>query len=370
MILRDTCYFCGTPFHFFSILALAMERKETADLYIYLQFSKASEFAERINKLNIFSNIKVIDTLEIRSKYLSARGGGLKNHVQIANTYLHVDDIAEKIMLPNVRYKNIFVFSRHILPRLVRFSYIRRKWEFELCYFDDGVSSYYKNGVVRSRKTDIFLRKLLFGRKAVDENNKLYLLAPEIYKQLNADTDYRIERIDRFWETEIGRNILNDVFNTSSETIIKEKLIILDLPKDEVLNPSDIESIEKIYRSFVEKVGLDDAIIKKHPRSTDKNLEGIQYFKDTGVPFEIYCMNMNMDEKVLVGYFSTALVMPKVLFNQEPRVIVLARLFQPRNRDISELNEYFDAVKKSYTNPERFCVPESIEELREILHSL
>ena len=99
----DSCYFCSTSYQLFSTLSLAAERKEIADLYIVPRFSGSIQFAERIKKIGIFRSVEIINADKICGKYI--RGGpGIMNHIQIANSYLYVKNIAEIILLPGVKY--------------------------------------------------------------------------------------------------------------------------------------------------------------------------------------------------------------------------------------------------------------------------
>lgn len=369
MIERDSCFFCTSPFQFFSILALATEQQEIADLYIDPQFSGAALFAERIKGKNIFHNVEVINSSKIYNKYMRSKPG-IKNHLQIAKTYLHVEEITKMILLPGIKYKNIYLSSKAYFPRIIQLYYIKKKWDFNLYYFDDGAGSYYNDRAYQIKKTDKLVRWLLFGKKSIDTGHKRFVFAPDIYKLLNPNKSNEIKRIQRFWEEEAGRRIINYIFNVSDKILIKEKLIILDQPKDEILNTADIESINNIYRLLVEKIGFGNAIIKKHPRSPEKEIEQVNYFPENGIPFEIYCMNMNMNKKIIIGYSSTAVATPKILFNQEPMVIVLTKLFRPKTGELNLFEDYFLAVKNAYSNPKRFCIPGSWEELNNIMNEL
>ncbi len=368
MIERDSCYFCTSPFQFFSILALAIERKESADLYIDPQFSGAALFAKRIKDKNIFHNVEVINSNKIYNRYMRSKPG-IKNHLQIANTYLHVEEISKVILLPGVKYNNIFLSSKAYFPRIVQLHYIKKKWKFNLYYFDDGAGSYYNDRAYQIKKTDKLIRRILFGKKSIDTGHKRFVFAPDIYRLLNPNKTNEIKRIQRFWENGAGRGTINYIFNAFDKMSIKEKLIILDQPKDEILNSTDIDSINNIYRLFAEKIGFSNVIIKKHPRSTEKEIEQINYFSENGIPFEIYCMNMNMNEKIIIGYSSTAVATPKILFNQEPTVIVLTKIFSPKTGELNLFEDYFCAVKNSYSNPKKFYIPENLKELMEIIYS-
>lgn len=369
MIEHDSCYFCTSPFQFFSILSLSIEQKEIADLYIDPQFSGATLFAEKIKETGIFHDVVVINSSNIYGQYMRS-GPGIKNHLQIANTYLHVDKIAEMILFPGIKYRNIFLSSKAYIPRMVYLYYIKKKWDFNLYYFDDGAGTYYNDRAYRIKKSDQLIRRFLFGKKSVEIGYKRFVFAPDIYRLLNSDKHNEIKKINRFWENETGKNTMNYIFSTPNKIMIKEKLIILDQPKDEILNSVDIKSINKLYRSFAESIGYSNVIIKKHPRSTEKEIEEVNYFSENGIPFEIYCMNMSMDEKIIVGYSSTAVTTPKVLFNQEPIVIVLTKLFRPKTGEMNLFEDYFLAVKNSYSNPKKFFIPENWDELNNSMDEL
>lgn len=362
----DSCYFCSTSYQLFSTLSLAAERKEIADLYIVPRFSGSIQFAERIKKIGIFRSVEIINADKICGKYI--RGGpGIINHIQIANSYLYVKNIAEIILLPGVKYNNLFCPSKMYFSRMVQLYYIKMKWDFNMYYFEDGIGTYWNSRAYQIKKPDELIRKFLFGKKSIDTGFKRFVFSSDIYRLLNTDNDNEVEEMQKFWADESGKNIMNYIFNTSDKMVINEKLIILDQPKDEILNLTDIKLINNLYRSLIKRVGFNNAIIKQHPRNAEKEIDQVKYFTEAGVPFEIYCMNMNMDEKIIVAYSSTAVATPKLLFNQEPKVIVLTKLFRPKTGEKNLFEDYFLAVKNSYSDPERFCIPENIEELKDIM---
>lgn len=82
-----------------------------------------------------------------------------------------------------------------------------------------------------------------------------------------------------------------------------------------------------------------------------------------------------LDNKIIIGYPTTIMITPKGLFNREPYIISLHRIFRQSvfvkvhdNPDI--YTDYLDCLKKKYTNPEKVIFPETIEEFREVLCNL
>lgn len=367
MTKRDSCFFCTSAFQLFPILALAKERNTPSDLYIEPQFTGAVDFAERIRKCSLFENVVIIDAQRIYKKYMSA-GPGLINHFQIGNTYLHVNDIAKSILLEDVEYDNVFLSSKAYLPRMVYLYFVKQKKEFSTYYFDDGAGTYENNRAYRIRRADRILRMILFGKKAVGTGFDRYVFSPPLFKQLNGDAVAK--PIKKFWENEDGRRFINVIFGLSSKPYIKEKLIILDQPKKELFNEEDIIRIGNIYNQLAESIGHDEVIVKKHPRSSAEDYQNIRYFESTGIPFELFCLNINMNDKILVSHSSTAVTTPKILFDQEPTVIVLTKLLDPITGEKNLFEDFFQAVRNTYHNKNKFLIPSSIEELNEIVSAL
>lgn len=368
MLERDSCYFCTSPFQLFAIFSLAINRQEEADLYIDPQFYEAKSFTKRIETLNIFRNVKIIDSRKIYGKYMNA-SPGLKNHLQIVNTYFHVQDIAEMILISDVRYTNIFLSSKAYLPRMIQLFYLKKKWNYNLYYFDDGAGTYYKDRAYHIKKPDKLIRRLLFGKKAVDTKYKRFVFSPKIYNELNINHNLS-ELIPKFWENNTGKKLINSVFGVNKELDIKEKVIILDQPKDELFTESDAKKISNIYNMFACKFGYDNVIIKQHPRSVGEIFGKISCFENNGIPFELYCLNMDMNDKIIISYSSTAIATPKVLFDQEPTVIVLTKLITPVTGEKNFFEDYFQAVRKSYDNPKKFYIPNNVDELEKIINLL
>lgn len=369
VIERDSCYFCTSTFQIFAILSLACERKENSDLYIDPQFSDAELFAKRIEDTGIFDSVKLIDSDSIYKKYMSY-GPGVKNHLQIANSYLHVEDIARNILIENVAYKHLFLSSKAYLPRMVQLYYLKSKRLFTTFYFDDGTGSYGQERAYRIKFTDKCLRWILFGKKAISIKNDRYVFSPCLYSALNEKQDFEVRPIKRVWEDVKGKELINKVFGIINKPEIRERAIILDQPKDELFSRDDAQILNGIYKDIAQVIGFNNTVIKKHPRSSAEEYIGIKEFQNTGIPFEVYCLNSEMNKKIIISYSSTAVATPKVLFDQEPIVIVLCKLIKTIKGEKNLFEDYFQAVQSTYRDPKRFYIPEDVESLNTILQKL
>ena len=122
--------------------------------------------------------------------------------------------------------------------------------------------------------------------------------------------------------------------------------------------------LDSILQAITTCFGIDNIIIKKHPRDTTPNQNEYTYYKYNGLPFESICMNSNISSKLIVVVRSTAAITPKLLLDQEPRVIATYKIMGDYTEKKDRL---YRACKSLYRNPERFMIPENMEELAEAL---
>ena len=368
-IEKDSCYFCTSTYQLFSIISLAISRKEKADLYIDPQFKNAEVFAERIESQKIFDNVYIIDSKKIYKKYIS-RESGLINHLQIARTYFHVNSIAKIIVTNGASYKNIFVSSRAFIPRLYILSCYKKKMDIHVYYFDDGVGSYYGNSALNPSKADGMVRKMLFGKKALDFNQDRFLMCPDMYKKINGYTPYQVYEIDRFFDHEEHAGVLEAVFQPGNDVALDESSVILEEISDEFFDGKNLATLNSLYEFTLNSFGSDDLLVKSHPRSKGEKRKGFRYYQKYELPFEILCIKNDMDKKVLISCGSTAVSTPKMITDQEPYVILLYKFIKNEGMNQEPLDRFFVSLKESYRNPDKVQIPSSFDEYKECLAAI
>lgn len=147
-----------------------------------------------------------------------------------------------------------------------------------------------------------------------------------------------------------------------------KKYVLLEQgPMGGDFNPADIMS---------EVVGLldkDKTLLKIHPRQrrSAASLEGVEMWKDNAIPLEIIALQANLDDKVLFSICSASCLIPKLLFDMDPRVILLYKLIDSDIGFLGEkIFEFIEKVRFLYSDSSRFFIPESFEELRKYLEEL
>lgn len=114
--------------------------------------------------------------------------------------------------------------------------------------------------------------------------------------------------------------------------------------------------------------------VKAHPVSAAA-LTGLPLLASQGpcYPFEVSCLFQDMDRKVLISGFSVSLLNPKFIFDQEPCVIFLYRMFHLSPQVFCNLTDAeFDQAMRlmmRYRDPRRVMTPETPQELLSCLQA-
>ena len=365
----SNAFFCGTPYQLITSIAIARMLDEESDLFVIPYFRNAERYAQNIDKLNVFRRVKIVPEGMVNT----ANKRKLSIRTEILKNYFKIDEFAEEALYPDTRYKRIFVSSKAIITRIVYLYYIKHGIDIELIYYDDGEGSYDYRLRTEPSIIDKIARVLIAGRKSVESTNrKKYLYEPELYKKINGNDDSEnLIAIDHVFKDETFKTILSNVFEIKAKDLIDEDVIILDMIKDAKYDFGEVNRINETYKEIIEFFGTDDVIIKRHPRDVSKFELGIKQYENNNIPFESLCSQIDMNNKILVGVYSTSLVIPKLLFDQEPIVIMLYRLFKRAEQTVEareKQNQFYDSFSESYDSDSRFFIPETTEELHEALN--
>ena len=120
-----------------------------------------------------------------------------------------------------------------------------------------------------------------------------------------------------------------------------------------------------------------DIMVRVHPRDQSGIYEEKGFSEDpnTGIPWEELLLYHDFSDNILVTSFSTAVFSPKIICNQEPKVLFLKTALLEKNnqenRDMDSFDRFASGVKEMYCDPSRICIPrtrnEMLEQLREWL---
>lgn len=130
--------------------------------------------------------------------------------------------------------------------------------------------------------------------------------------------------------------------------------------------------MERTIFDVVTSFWNDDCLVKLHPRSTTTAYNEYKIYENHGMPWEVICLHEDIEQKVLISYYSTALFSSKLLYDKEPIIILLFEI--DKIRELYTMPEkYMGFVNKfraTYRHPERVFVPRNIAELNEFVHRI
>lgn len=226
-------------------------------------------------------------------------------------------------------------------------------------YEDGGMSYVHDHASVN--KVEKRMQRLLGIVPLGSIKAPMYLYEPELYsvndgreiivmpKLSNKDT--------RFLQT------VNSIFGITKDNELKEKAVFFEASyyADNQTN-NEAELIRRCRAS----VGKEFAI-KLHPRN------GINRFADedisvmtTDIPWELYCLNHDVKDKILIAVTSNAAISPQLFLEEPPCTVLVYKLFNGQDSLLC-IDNYSEYLKKLSAKCSRLYAPADFEELDAVL---
>lgn len=365
--LKNNAFFvCTTPFQVMSAISLVLTNNEIADICVDFKFEGYNDFLARLAKRNIFRKIIDINSIPEIKFYRKETNSFFKS-LKLIKLFTNIQKIGEKIF-ENKANSLIYVYASCdcFAANLLRAYLGACKEKYDIIYFDDGEGSY-DNFPKRKSLLKKFFFHIFSIKSMINTTVKKYLYAPFVYNTIQKD-NHIILQMPLINSLPKIFNEIKYIFNIENVVCIKQRYIYLDIIANDVLPSNEIEN----YRLLISKLNdiCGDFCLKRHPRDNSKIDTNIEVYKDKIASFEAICMSSEMSNKVLITLSSTAVFTPKLLFNQEPYVILLYKLFNVKIASDKDRDLFYNGLIKLYNNPNKIIIPSSREELFSIIKSL
>ena len=357
-------FICDTPFQILNALNIAYHQSDSGKgkyrtLYIINQFNNAQLIYERILNSNLFDKVYLLTRDE--TKFLKV---GFKRNIRMA-----FDFLAPKLFLAKRFYNydisdiiyNDFdiVYASGAFSTVAAILKINRKAEFIL--FDDGLGSYSGNIIIRSsggRLNRIFCVLFRVG-SSICIPSKLLVNNPSFCYSTAVDKK-RVFQLPSFDAKFIS--FCNSIF----ETNINKDASIYWLTQPIDCNQGS-HRVRSVVRDIIEPY-KSKIIIRLHPRDMDRDFYSLYNIETSEDLWELSILNKNIDQLVLISEFSSAQIMPKLLFDIEPTLVFLYRF----NSEYSEIQRQnieiqINSLKEKYVNKNKIYTPENKEQLEELM---
>lgn len=357
--MKNSLFIAATPFQIVvSALVSSYDLgNQHSDLCIVDEFDYES-IIDDVRMSNVFDNVMGIREQDVW------RGNStnlLMVRLKQLGAYFNCTKIVKKTFSRIMEYTDIYISSRSNVNRLVCM-FVAENTKASIHYYDDGIAAY--TGIATDiKKLDKLLRKIIVGREAANFAYDKYLFCPALYRKLHPESNENVFQIM------FNKNLdaLMVMFAYSDNCLIEEPAVLFDTVLDQAFTDEGAALYKQLVKIVMSNI---DCIIKKHPREKRNVFKG-KYFKRTDIPFEVMCYKQDYSSKILITNFSTAVFMPKILYNQEPRIIFLHKIIGDQRREVTYYDQKIvNYISDMYEDASRIMVPESVDELTKLMSEI
>lgn len=365
---KMTAIVCGTPYQLFNALNIIHNTEaESFDVYIFNRFKDAERLTECLRTIPAIKNAILINDYQKDCVKGHKLTGFIKN-CHSAYIYMRPQNSIKPYFndcedWQYAKQKNRY--SRILAPTPSFFLQCLEKINNKavLDYFEDGLLSYVGNVDSDSASIErkIFSKLFRVGYNVIQVKS-LFVYRPDVCKSTVANRLEKLTSIDTpFLE------FISPIFKTNRERI-DSKVIWLT---QTAFLPMDKELLSDLQKACIKP------LIRMHPK--DRHIEeyrDLGFNIDNGEELWEVCLSkLNLNDTVLISMNSTALLTPKLLYNQEPTIVFTYKLygiiegfFEEKDRFITA--EFIKTIRQLYSHKERIIVPSTREEFIQFIESL
>ena len=346
---RGTAIVCDTPLQVMNCLQWMEEDQKhngkyraSYDLYVYMQFRNADKIAKKLRETGRFGAVIEVPPLSYRKKG------------QFLSTFLRL--CMPKRVLRRLIGASSYVgtHERLVLCFFTPFTDLVRKVEgrIPVVLVEDGVGSYLIEDLehhYRSAKYRL-INRYVFSNALEYSPEESWLHRPEwgfgvIPKK----------KLPNYQEASHLLPLLRHVFSfVPHSAYFEHSHVYLTQPLSEKMT----EGKERAWKEHIAK--RKDCLVRLHPREERENYSLFSHIDNGENLWELDIAEGITDQSVLLAAFSTAQIMPYLLYGLEPRLIFA---FPYLGGDWGDAERLIANLKKSVKCPERIVCVSSAEEL-------
>lgn len=365
-------YICGSHYQVMNVLNIVYHKQDVSEktLFVVNQFKKAADIADKIKGTNLFSNVYLLQPSEIVNMPF-----GIKRYVLAALNYLMpLRSLKDRFRgCEGVRVEkfiNAFDVIYEVGVSHTAAAVLKLNPDAEFVLYDEGTGSYRENvmTVYRSRLKLLFCK--IFGVGSyVRKPSKLLVNNVKMCRgvAVPADRIFPLPEIDDGFKKLCGK-----IFEMDTEW--KNSVLWLSQPATFLEGKTDgrISAREKIRSHLLPY--KDRITVRMHYRDSD-----YEFYRDFDIDkgqcgWELLLMNAGkkVNDLVLISVYSSAQITPKFIFDTEPTLIFLYRLYSTgaSEEQITHMEEMIEDMRKAYRDPEKIYTPKTPEELSAVLQKI
>ncbi len=345
-------YIASVPIHLLNAMQMIKQKEiKDCDLYYVPTSNNANELLNAVKSIGVFRNVTMLPNINI--EYPITAGQCIK---------IAMNRFGARTELKNKHYDTVYYNTDGWLLNSIIFSSLPNKKARNI-FVENGINPYITPYDTKEWYLRLFINcqfMTCMDGRFIDER---YVFEPSLISVPQSGDIHRINKLDRTDEDLKAR--VNRIFgyDENLDSFADKKIIIMEQgPRKE---PIDMLGLWKHVSQYIDR---DSAIVKSHPRQKESALRELGYdmYERYTIPWEVLTFNQDMNDKVLFCIFSSSCVNPKIMFDEEPRIILLYKLM---GIDYSFFGKgminFVEGVGKLYRDKNRFFIPETWEELEE-----
>lgn len=333
--------------------------KNNSDIYIYHQFRGSNELSRQLKESGIFNNVYDID---VYKKYPS-----LINKIATIYRLLFPTNAIKaaargKVPMNKKSYSYMCASFPTSFTTGMHMAYPKA----DVLLIEDGTGSYFGN-IVDDYSTGIFkfIDKFFFANEMSIQPKEIYLSNPQLSKN---NIDSKICKLEKISDENIDK--IEKIFAYKENNLYTEnRVVYLTQPLDE--KEGFVKDNEIKIESMIENIFASSAVARIHPRHANAKFERMCVDTYANL-WELECIKQISDRNILIGAFSTAQFMPKILKNAEPTIVFTYKLLfkNPDDEFWQETGSFIESFKSLYSDQNKIFVPETVGEFEELLKKI
>ncbi len=366
---KKRCYFCDSTFQIFTCIHIELNEHNNADIYIVGGIRDSIALCDRLNQISLFDKVVCVE----ETRWADKSGQKIRRFIQnlqIVYSYFNINKIVERFLIPNTIYDEMYFSCHMLIMRLTRFYFYKHNYSTKYVMFDEGRGSY-AGQFEHSSKLNKILVNMIFGHDASKLDFDKLLYQPKLDHHYEERRDsikklYSISDLDKD-----NLKLYESVFEHKAFKIDGIRFFFFDgLREEDFKTPAALNEVQRWYEYIEETVGVNNICVKAHPRAKEKYPHSCRDWSSSNAPAELDFFNLDLDNLIFITVTSTTVATPKIMFDKEPIVIILGEMDEHVHKFTEGEKKYFEGVKKLYRNKNKFIMPGSVGEMKNILQQL
>ena len=342
-------YICYTLYQLIMASIICQQRENQEKKLLILAGENLKQYEKNEALRHLYDEIVWIDILECENKkkeYFFSPEKGIEYFLK------------KKLNKIN----QVFYYNNHgILEYLYKYCK-QNRWNTIFNLYEESLSIYRAEELIKKEVMYLggrrykLLNKIIWKYRPSKVPTRVWISNPNLYLGTGK---YEVCQIDSYNATntiKLFRNIWSDI------RTIEQKYIFLGDVCDIY---QDFEWYNNMINEVAEIVGQDNLIYKPHPRAPIKGLEKNINVYEENIPWEVYALTQNMDDKTIICGCSNAGYIPSITFGKRIKTISLIKLCKKHYSDQSIKDVFLQTLENVIAKDDDIITITDLIEIKE-----